>query len=533
MDPLALGLGVAGLTIGAVGGYLVWGVRKQGAELQLEQERLRVESLRTEAEKEALEIVRQADLKAKTSETEQRDKLEKELADRRAEIERSEQRAKKREQQAERRDDQIAKREESTAQKEARADEALRQAEAKSADLVKQADSRRAEAEKLRGDLARRYEEISGLTPEQAKQLLLQEVEKDVRADVANMVRRLEQEARETSDRKARQLITLAIQKCASDHVSETTVSVFNLPSEEMKGRIIGREGRNIRALEQATGVNLIVDDTPEAIVLSCFDPMRREIARRVLEKLISDGRIHPSRIEEMVEKTEKQVLEEAREAGEAACLELQIYDIHPELVKLMGRLKYRTSYGQNILQHSIECARIAEVLSSELGLDNKLVKRATFLHDIGKAVSYEMEGPHAAIGAGLAKKHRERAEVVHAIEAHHFEVEPRTMTALLVIAADSISASRPGARRESLESYIKRLEQLETICKGFNGVDKAFAVQAGREVRIIVQPDKLDDDNCALLAREVTKKIENEMQYPGQIKVTVLRETRNTEYAR
>jgi len=516
-----LGL-VAGGVAGGYGGYS-WarGVAKK-VELEIDQERLKIESLRTEAEKEALEIVRQAEVKAKTEEVERREKLDRDLGKRKIEVERTENRLKKREEQLDRRDEQILKREESTAAKDQRAEQ-----------LLKQTEERLQEVDRTRAELARKCEEISGLSRDEAKAILLREVEKDIRNDMGALVRRLEQEAKETADRKARQLISLAIQKCASDHVSETTVSVFHLPSEEMKGRIIGREGRNIRALEQATGVNIIVDDTPEAVVLSCFDPMRREIARRVLEKLISDGRIHPSRIEEIVEKTEKQVLEEAREAGEAACLELQVFDIHPELVKLMGRLKYRTSYGQNILQHSIECARIAEVLASELGLDAKLVKRATFLHDIGKAVSYEVEGPHAQIGANLAKKHRERPEVVHAIEAHHFEVEPRTMTALLVIAADSISASRPGARRESLESYIKRLEQLETICKGFEGVEKAFAVQAGREVRIIVQPERLDDNGCALLAREVTKKIENEMQYPGQIKVTVLRETRNVEFAR
>ncbi|MBI1292848.1 ribonuclease Y [bacterium] len=515
---LAIGAGVAG----TVGGY-AWarGVSKK-VELEIDQERLKIEALRTEAEKEALEIVRQAENKAKTEESERREKLDRELGKKKSEIDRTEHRLKKREEQLDRRDEQILKREEVIEAKDAKVESTLKQAE-----------TRLQEIDRTRAELATKCEEISGLSRDEAKAILLQEVEKDVRNEMGALIRRLEQEAKETADRKARQLISLAIQKCASDHVSETTVSVFHLPSEEMKGRIIGREGRNIRALEQATGVNIIVDDTPEAVVLSCFDPMRREIARRVLEKLISDGRIHPSRIEEMVEKTEKQVLEEAREAGEAACLELQVFDIHPELVKLMGRLKYRTSYGQNILQHSIECGRIAEVLASELGLDAKLVKRATFLHDIGKAVSYEVEGPHAQIGANLAKKHRERPEVVHAIEAHHFEVEPRTMTAMLVIAADSISASRPGARRESLESYIKRLEQLETICKGFEGVEKAFAVQAGREVRIIVQPEKLDDNNCALLAREVTKKIENEMQYPGQIKVTVLRETRNVEFAR
>jgi len=524
MDPMFVGFLslFGGIVVGVVAGYGARGVKYKKVQREVEAEKTKLDALKTEAEKDALEIIHQGELQAKEEEKEKREKLDKELGRRRSEVDRTEIRLKKREEQFDKRDEQTLKREDAIAEKDQRAEAAAQKIEAELAEI---------EARRL--DLVRRCEEVSGLTQEDGKKLLLAELEQEVRQESGALIRRMEQETKETAEKKARQLITLAIQKVASDHVSETTVSVFHLPSEEMKGRIIGREGRNIRALEQATGVNIIVDDTPEAVVLSCFDPMRREIARRVLEKLISDGRIHPSRIEEIVEKTEKQVLEETREAGEAACVDLHIYDIHPELVKLMGRLKYRTSYGQNILHHSIECARIAEVLASELGLDAKLAKRATFLHDIGKAVSYEMEGTHAAIGAGLAKKHRERPEVVHAIEAHHFEVEPRTLTAMLVIASDSISASRPGARRESLESYIKRLEQLETLCKGFAGVEKAFAVQAGREVRIIVQPDKLNDDQCALLARDVTKKIEGEMQYPGQIKVTVLRETRNVEFAR
>lgn len=524
MEPLVAG--VVGVFVGGVLGYvgsqMVRGVGNKKAEQDLEAERKQVAELRGEAEKQASEILKKAELDAKEDAEDRRQKLEKDLSRRRVEVDKTELRLKKREEQLDRRDEAIVRREESMTSKEKRTE-----------DLLHKAEEEVAATEKARLEYVRKCEQVAGMTTEEGKKLLLEQLEKDVNQESAALVRRIEQETKEVADRKARQIITLAIQKVATDHVSETTVSVFNLPSEEMKGRIIGREGRNIRALEQATGVNIIVDDTPEAVVLSCFDPMRREIARLVLEKLIQDGRIHPSRIEEIVEKTEKQVLEAAREAGEAACLELHIYDIHPELVKLMGRLKYRTSYGQNILTHSIECARISEVLASELGLDAKLAKRATFLHDIGKAVSYEMEGTHASIGANLAKKYRERQEVVHAIEAHHFEVEPRTLTAMLVITADSISASRPGARRESLESYIKRLEQLETICNGFEGVEKSFAVQAGREIRIIVQPDKLNDNECAMLAREVTKKIEADVQYPGQIKVTVLRETRNTEFAR
>ncbi len=523
MEPLLAVIAfVVGALAGAAGGYVIRGVRSNRLELEVEQERLKIEALRKDAEKQAAEMRHKAQIDAEKEAEARREKLEKELSRRRAESDRTEARLKKREEQIDRRDEAILRREESVETKEKRVEDMLKMAEHE----VKAAEERHRE-------VVRRCEEVSGLSADEARKLLLQELEKDVRQESAALVRRLEQETREQADKKARQLITLAIQKVATDHVSETTVSVVNLPSDEMKGRIIGREGRNIRALEQATGVNFIVDDTPEAVVLSCFDPMRREIARLVLDKLIADGRIHPSRIEEIVEKTEKQVLDAAREAGEAACLELRIYDIHPELVKLMGRLKYRTSYGQNILQHSVECARISEVLASELGLDAQLAKRATFLHDVGKAVSYEMEGPHAIIGADLAKKFRERPEVVHGIEAHHFEVEPRTLTAMLVITADSISASRPGARRESLESYIKRLTQLEDICKGFPGVEKAFAVQAGREVRLIVQPEKLGENECALLARDVTKRIEAEVQYPGQIKITVLRETRNVEYAK
>jgi len=523
MELVSLIVGVVcGAIAGGIGGFVVRGVKSSRVEQEVKEERLKVELLRQEAEKEALEIKRAADLEATKDTEERREKLERDLARRRTEVDRTESRLKKREEQLDRRDEAMLRREENIGQKEQKVEDTLKSTEAE----FKEVENRRLE-------LIRRCEQAAGYSTEEAKKVLVAEIEKDARQDAAALLRQLELETKQMADKKARQIITLAIQKTATDHVSETTVSVIQLPSDEMKGRIIGREGRNIRALEQATGVNIIVDDTPEAIVLSCFDPMRREIARQVIEKLLADGRIHPSRIEEIVEKTEKAVLESAREAGEAACVELRIFDVHPELVKLMGRLKYRTSYGQNILQHSIECARIAEVLASELGLDAALAKRATFLHDIGKAVSYEMEGPHAAIGAALAKKHRERPEVVHAIEAHHFEVEPKTLTAMLVITADSISASRPGARRESYDSYIKRIEQLETICKSVEGVDKAFAVPTGREVRVIVQPDKLTDDQCALLARDLAKKIETDVQYPGQIRITVLRETRNTEYAK
>jgi len=437
-------------------------------------------------------------------------------------LEKDEVRLRKREETVEKREETLGRREQSVGDKERYLE-----------DKTKRAEQQLAEVTELRGGLIRKTEEISGLTVEEAKKMLLDNLESEVRQESAALVRRIEAETQDTADKKARQILMLAVQRLSTDQVTESTVSVVHLPSDEMKGRIIGREGRNIRALEQATGVNIIVDDTPEAVVLSCFDPMRREIARLVLEKLIADGRIHPTRIEEIVEKTERQVLEQAREAGEQACIDVGMHDIHPELIKLLGRLKFRTSYGQNVLKHSVECAHIAEMISSELGLDSKLAKRATLLHDIGKAVSHEMEGPHALIGAELAKKYRERPEVVHAIEAHHNEVKPKTLTAVLVQTADAISAARPGARRETLESYIKRLENLEAIAQSFEGVEKSYAIQAGREVRIVVEPDKLNDNECSLLARNVTKRIEEELQYPGQIKVVVVREVRKTEYAR
>jgi len=371
------------------------------------------------------------------------------------------------------------------------------------------------------------------MTDDQAKQALMENLESQVRQEAGALVRRVEGEARETAVKKARQIITLAVQKYAAEQVSETAISVVNLPSDEIKGRIIGREGRNIRALEAATGCNFIVDDTPEAVVLSCFDPLRREIARLSLESLLSDGRIHPGRIEDVVQKVEKQVHESIREVGEQSAFDLGVNGLHSELVRLLGRLKYRTSYGQNVLKHSIEVANLAKIMAAELGVDAQLAKRAGALHDIGKAVSYEMEGTHAAIGAELAKKYGEPPAIVHAIAAHHAEEEPRTIVAVLVQASDAISAARPGARRETLETYIKRLKQLESIADSFEGVDKSYAIQAGREIRILVDPDRIDDDAAALLARQITKKVETELDYPGQIKVTVLREVRSVEYAK
>jgi ribonuclease Y len=398
---------------------------------------------------------------------------------------------------------------------------------------AEQAQAENQECQRLKAEAIRRCEEIAGLTAEQSKKMLLELMESEVRQDAAAMVRRIETETKELANKKARQIITLAIQKCATDQVGETTVSVVNLPNDEMKGRIIGREGRNIRALEAATGCNIIVDDTPEAVVLSCFDPMRREIARLAIEKLLSDGRIHPGRIEEVVAKVEKDLNDHIREVGEQSVFDMGISDMHPELIRTLGRLKYRTSYGQNILSHSMEVGRLCSYMAAELGADVAVAKRSGLLHDIGKALSYEMEGTHALIGAELAKKCHEPPGVVHAIAAHHNEEEPRTIIAVLVQAADAISSARPGVRRESLENYIKRMERLEAIAADFNGVAKAYALQAGRELRIMVEPTAINDNDAALLAREIAKKIERDLEYPGQIKVTVCREVRATEFAK
>ena len=374
---------------------------------------------------------------------------------------------------------------------------------------------------------------ISGLNKDEAKQMLLSEMDKKLTAEKAQLVREKESEFKEESEKKARELIGYAIQKCAADHTSETTVSIVSLPNDEMKGRIIGREGRNIKALETLTGVDLIIDDTPEAVVLSGFDPLRREVAKIALEKLIDDGRIHPAKIEEMVEKAKEEVSKIIKEEGERAVLETGVVGLHPDLVKLIGKLKYRTSYGQNVLNHSIEVSNLARIMAEELGLDPKLARKAGLLHDIGKALDHDMEGTHVEIGVEVLKKYKENPLVINAVEAHHGDVEPQTLEAVLVQAADAISASRPGARRETLEAYIKRLQNLEEIADSFEGVEKSFAIQAGREIRVMVKPDKISDDKMTILARDVAKKVENEMDYPGQIKVNVIRETRVIDYAK
>ncbi len=458
--------------------------------------------------KEALLEAKEENLKAKNE-------LDKEIKERRAEVQRYERRVLSKEENLDKKADAMEKKEASLASKE----ESLRK--------------RTAEVEELFAKEQEELEKISGLTSEQAKEYLLKSVEEDVKHDTAKLIKELESKAKEEADKKAKEYVVTAIQRCAADHVAETTVSVVQLPSDEMKGRIIGREGRNIRTLETMTGVELIIDDTPEAVVLSGFDPVRREVARIALERLIVDGRIHPARIEEMVEKAQKEVENMMREEGEAACLEVGIHGIHPELVKLLGKMKFRTSYGQNALKHSIEVSQLSGLLASEIGVDVRMAKRAGLLHDIGKSVDHEMEGSHIQLGSELCKKYKESATVINAVESHHGDVEATSLISCIVQAADTISAARPGARRETLETYTNRLKQLEDITNTFKGVDKSFAIQAGREVRIMVVPEQISDDDMVLLARDVSKRIEEELEYPGQIKINVIRESRVTDYAK
>ena len=468
-----------------------------------------------EAVKTAEEKKRESMLEIKEESIKAKNDLDKEIKERRNEISRNERRIVQKEENVDKKLEAIEKREAGFAVKEE--------------ELKKQ----KIEISKLNEQRLQELERISGLTSEQAKEYLLKTIEEDVKLDTAKLIKEMENKAKEEADKKAKDYVVTAIQKCAADHVAETTISVVQLPNDEMKGRIIGRKGRNIRTLETMTGVDLIIDDTPEAVILSGFDPVRREIARIALEKLITDGRIHPARIEEMVEKARKEVDQRIKEAGEQACFETGVHGLHPEIVKLLGRLKYRTSYGQNVLNHSVEVSHLAGVMAAELGVDVNLAKRGGLLHDIGKAIDHEVEGPHVTIGADLAKKYRESADVVNAIAAHHGDEEAKTVEAVLVAAADAVSAARPGARRESLESYLKRLKRLEEIAESFEGVDRSFAIQAGREIRIMVTPEKMDDISTVALAHDITKKIEAELEYPGQIKVTVIRETRVVDYAK
>lgn len=468
-----------------------------------------------DAIKEADSKKREAILEAKEEIHKLRTELDNEIRERRQEQQRVDKRLLQKEEALDRKLESVEKKEEILRNKEA-------ELEAANQNIQKLHQQQIAELERL-----------SGLSRDEARELLLRNIEKEARHEAAQLIKDIENETKQEAEKRAREIISRSIQRYAADHVAETTVSVVSLPNDEMKGRIIGREGRNIRALETLTGIDLIIDDTPEAVIISGFDPVRREVARIALEKLIADGRIHPGRIEEMVNRAQKEVDAHIKEMGEQATFDTGIHGLHPELVRLLGRLNYRTSYGQNVLKHSLEVSHLAGMIAAEIGADVKLAKRGGLLHDIGKAIDHEVEGPHVTIGADIAKKYRESPAVVHAIAAHHGDIEPESVEAVLIQAADAISAARPGARRETLENYIKRLEKLEEIADSFQGVDKSYAIQAGREIRIIVKPERVDDALASQMARDIVKRIENEMEYPGQIKVTVIRESRAVEYAR
>lgn len=507
---------IAGVAVAGVAGYCIGNyLRKHFAEAKIGSAEAEAERIVTEAGQKAESLKKEALIDAKEEIMQQRKDFENEMKERRAEISRQENRVNKKEETLDKKSEAYDRKSEVLDRK------------------IKENETLREQIQEVLDQHQAKLEEISGITAEEAKEELISRVESQVKHELAQRLDALEAQYKEEADTKAREIITLAIQRCAADHVAETTVSAVALPSEEMKGRIIGREGRNIQKMETLTGVELIIDDTPETITISGFDPVRREVARIALEKLISDGRIHPTRIEETVEKAQREVDNAIKQAGERATFEVGIHGIHPELVKLLGRLRYRTSYGQNVLKHSIEVAFLAGIMADELGVDSTVAKRAGLLHDIGKAVPHDVEGSHVEIGVNAAKKYKESREVIHAIEAHHNDVEPQTIVAVLVQAADAISAARPGARREDMENYIKRLEKLEEIAKSFPGIDKAYAIQAGREIRVMVKPEEINDEGMKLVAREMAEKIQNEVRYPGQIKINVIRESRAVDYAK
>ena len=515
MFPYIIGA-IIGLVIGGVVGALVgWNRRKVSAEREIGSAEEEAKRIVNEAYKSAESKKREALVETKEEILKAKNEYEREEKERRADLQKQERRLQQKEETLDRKTENMEKKEEQLSHR------------------MSKLEATQAEADKLKQEQMDALERISGYTAEEAKNFLLAKLEADVTHESAMKIKEIEARFKDEADTKARELISLAIQRCAADHVAEATVSVVPLPNDEMKGRIIGREGRNIRTLETLTGVDLIIDDTPEAITVSCFDPVRREIARLALEKLILDGRIHPARIEEMVEKAKREVDATIKAEGERAIFETNVHGLHPELVKLLGRMRYRTSYGQNVLNHSIEVSHVAGLLAAEIGANVAEAKRAGLLHDLGKSIDHEVEGSHVTIGVELARKYRESENVIHAIHAHHNDVEPKTVVACLVQAADAISAARPGARRENLENYIKRLEMLEEITSSFEGVEKSFAIQAGREVRIMVKPEIVSEDQMVLLARDIAKKIEDELEYPGQIKVHLLRETKAVEYAK
>ena len=490
-------------------------IRKSTAEKQFGSAEAEAKRILSDAEKEGEAKKKEILVKAKEEALELKESIEKENKQRRSDIQKQENR--------------LAQKEDNLDRKNQNLEKSMEKLEKRNKEL----DAKQLKLDGVYEEKMQELQRISGLTISEAKDMILEEVEKETRSEAARMIRQIETEAKETADKKAKELVTLSIQRCAADHVAETTISVVNLPSDDMKGRIIGREGRNIRAIETLTGIDLIIDDTPEAVILSGFEPIRREIARMTLERLIIDGRIHPAKIEETVLKCQKEMDVQIKEVGEQACFDAGVHNVHPEVVKLLGRLKYRTSYGQNVLKHSIEVSHLAGLMAAELDANVKIAKRAGLLHDIGKAIDHEMEGSHVELGVNVLKKYKENKSILHAVEAHHGDVEATTIEAILVQAADAVSAARPGARRETVVSYVQRLEELEKIATSFEGVEKSYAIQAGREVRIMVKPEVVNDEEMILLSRDIAKKIQDEMDYPGNIKVNLIRETRAVDYAK